>query len=230
MLNKFLDLFLPDTCILCDTILATQTTHLCCAACWQNLPHLKTACRHCARSTPDGEICGRCLTKPLSTGIAVVPLTYEGDAIRLVRALKFENSLRAAHTLGYLVAAEVKARYPESGLPRQIVPTPMSWRRHVVRGYNQATRLAEDISKRLSIPTVNALKRRHGPTQHGRSRSARESLAANSFIYTGHIEEHIALLDDVMTTGATMRAMATTCRNAGVRRIDLWATCRTPGD
>jgi predicted amidophosphoribosyltransferase len=73
------------------------------------------------------------------------------------------------------------------------------------------------------------LSRRHGPSQHGRNRRAREALPLNTFYTRRQLPadtRHIALLDDVVTTGSTMRVMAHTMQSAGVRRIDIWAPCR----
>lgn len=189
-------------------------------------------CRHCARALAHGEVCGRCLTSPLSIGIAIAPLVYERDAARLVHELKFQNNRRATKTLAQALIDAVEATYADTQRPEVVVPTPMAWRRHVVRGYNQAERLARSVARPLRLPVASLLRRRYGPTQHGRSRAARETLPLRTFSFTdtrrfsASVPEHIALIDDVMTTGTTMRTMARVCADAGVRRVDLWAVCR----
>lgn len=226
---SLLNLLLPDTCVLCQSTVEHRHDHLCCASCWASLPRNTNACRHCARALNEGNICGSCLITPLSTGIAVVPLIYAGEAITLVSALKFRNSTRAARTLARTILTGVQAAYGAGrARPNVIVPTPMAWRRQFIRGYNQSARLASDLAKALGIPTRALLKRGYGPTQHGRSRAARQSLPLSTFEFVGEPPQHIALVDDVMTTGATMKAMASICARAGVRRVDLWAACRTP--
>ena len=225
---SLLDLLLPDTCIQCLATTLTRQKHLCCEHCWASLPRIINPCRHCAREIPDGEICGACLTRPLSAGRAVIPFIYRDEAMELVSALKFQNNLRAARTLAHGITEQVEALYPAEQLPEVIVPTPLSWQRHVMRGYNQTERLADEISNTLSVPVKRLLRRKHGPTQHDSSRAIRQSLPMSTFKFKGHSLNHIALIDDVVTTGTTMQVMAKVCLRAGVRRVDLWAACRTP--
>lgn len=226
MRPSLLDLVLPDTCHLCHANVVRPSRHLCCPFCWKSLPRIENPCRHCAKEVSRNRICGACLTRPLSTGIAVVPFVYGEGALHLIRTLKFQNDLRSARTLAYGMTERIRTQYQNQSMPEAIVPTPLSLRRHIVRGYNQTVRLADEISRSLKIPVQERLSRRDGPTQHGRSRTARQAMPLTAFKYKGSAPSHIALLDDVITTGTTMRIMARVCQLAGVRRVDLWAACR----
>ena len=228
MHTSLLDLLLPDTCIQCLATTLTREKHLCCEHCWASLTRIENPCLHCARELPDGDICGACLTHPLSVGRAVIPFAYRDEAMQLVSALKFQNNFRAARTLAHGIVEQVEALYPAEQLPEAIVPTPLSWRRHVIRGYNQTERLADEISNALDVPIKHLLRRKHGPTQHDSTRATRQSLPMSAFSSKGTCPSHIALIDDVVTTGTTMRVMAKVCQRAGARRVDLWAACRTP--
>lgn len=221
------DLFLPDTCILCGMILEQPSPRLCCDFCWQAFPRIDQPCRHCAQPVSEGRLCGRCLVQPLTHGIAVVPLRYERYAQELIHQLKFKNSLRAARTLGQVLYESIVIMYAGQSLPEAIVPTPLSWRRHVLRGYNQCDRLSLELSAQLEVPIRHLLKRRHGPVQHGRSLAQRATQPRGSFeLVRSNVPPHIALLDDVITTGTTMSNMARALNRGGARRIDLWAPCR----
>ena len=225
---NLIDLLLPDTCSLCLSTVSTPQRHLCCDACWRSLPRIVRACRHCACEVAEGDICGSCLTRPLSMGIAAVPFVYRDETLRLVSALKFQNNFRSARTLAYGIVQQVQAIYDQDQYPDAVVPTPLSWQRHVVRGYNQTERLAKEVGKALNIPVVSHLSRKHGPTQHGNTKTARKSLPISTFKFRRSPPKHIALIDDVITTGTTMSVMAKVCLRAGVHRVDLWAACRTP--
>ena len=235
MLSRIIDLYLPDTCALCQILIDKRQPHLCCTHCWSDLPWLDHQCRHCGLALPEPDprmrplVCGHCLTQPLTKGIAIVPLAYNDDTQRLVHELKLQNNLRAAEVLSVALATRIQATYGMRPRPQYIVPTPLTWRRRVIRGYNQTARLAFSLADKLSIPVHSMLSRRHGPSQHGRNRRAREALPLNTFYTRRQLPadtRHIALLDDVVTTGSTMRVMAHTMQSAGVRRIDIWAPCR----
>lgn len=221
------DIFLPDACTLCRVILDKSNPRLCCDFCWQALPRIEQPCRHCAQPVLDGDLCGQCLLRPLTRGIAVAPLSYESDAVNLVHQLKFSASLRAARTLSRALCERLVTVYLDQPLPDVIVPTPLSWRRHVQRGYNQCDRLSLELAAALDLPVQHLLRRRHGTVQHGQSRSARARQPRRSFqLAKVPIPAHVALVDDVITTGTTMGNMAHTLSRAGVRRVDLWAPCR----
>ncbi|MEE2784901.1 MAG: hypothetical protein VYE04_16175 [Pseudomonadota bacterium] len=165
----------------------------------------------------------------MTRGIAVVPLAYNDDTQRLVHELKLQNNLRAVEVLSVVLATRIQATYGKRPRPQYIVPTPLTWRRRAIRGYNQTARLAFSLADKLSIPVHHTLSRRHGPAQHGRTRRAREAMPLSTFYTRRQLPadtRHIAVLDDVVTTGSTMRVMAHTLQSAGVRRIDLWAPCR----
>lgn len=233
IIHKTINLFLPDTCILCRMVVNEATPHLCCRHCWSALPRFDTQCRHCGRPLPSNLtselICGVCQTKPLTVGLTIAPLVYRDDAVNLVHALKFSNSVRAARTLSCALSERILST--ATRLPEVMIPTPISWRRHFRRGYNQCDRLTHELASALGIEVRYALNRKHGRVQHGNSRSVREAQPTNVFTVTDtDLPNHIALVDDVITTGTTMRNMSKTLMRAGAKRVDLWAPCRASSD
>ena len=113
--------------------------------------------------------------------------------------------------------------------PEAILPVPLHWRKQWLRGYNQAQELARPISKQLSIPCNNRLLRRIRATkvQAGLSKLSRHSNLKNAFAVGEHNYRHVAILDDVVTTGSTVTTLVKLLKKSGCERVDVWAICRT---
>jgi ComF family protein len=174
---------------------------------------------------PDAAICGTCRRQPPPWDAARIAFSYEEPIDRLLLALKFHKDLAAGALLGRLLAARL--RHPSVDL---IVPIPLASRRQAERSYNQAAELAVQVRRRLGIPiATDALKRvRDTPPQMGLSASARRTNLQGALIADrSKIEgRRIAILDDVVTTGATMAAATRIARAAGAERIEIWAVAR----
>jgi len=110
-----------------------------------------------------------------------------------------------------------------------ILPVPLHWRRQWSRGYNQAQEIARPIMKQLNIPCNNKLLKRSRATQvqAGLSRDLRQTNLQNAFIIKPHSYQHVAILDDVVTTGVTVTTLVRLLKNSGCQRVDVWAICRT---
>jgi len=227
-LEYVLDLLLPDTCVLCGQIQRPRQRHKLCLLCWTNLPYNHSACAHCALPLASPGICGACLTTPLTRGRCVTPLGHEGDARRLVHEMKYAHNARAATTLAHAICAAVEATYDKQGRPACVMPVPLSYWRECWRGYNQATWLAAHLSHELCIPQIGHLvHRRHGPAQQTLPRRLRRRLSNNTFTLKGALPcKHIAIVDDVLTTGSTVSALIELLESAGAEQIDVWCATR----
>jgi ComF family protein len=183
----------------------------------------------------DKAICTRCLAQPPAYVRCVVPLRYEAEPLLWVRRLKFHQGLVEARLLGTLLANTVREAYRTDELPDVVVPVPSSWRRLAQRGHNQALTLALVVGKRLQVPVARTAARRarHGPAQRGLSQQARQANLSDAFACRSAFDRwrgaRIAVLDDVLTTGATAQALATTLLAAGAGEIHVWCATRTPG-
>lgn len=179
-------------------------------------------------------LCARCRAdlrwlgpEPVVLGpvVAWAPLAYEGPAQGVVRALKFKGAARAARAM----AAQIAATAPPGWLDRhdaQLVPVPLHPARARKRGYNQAQLLAEAIAKRTGLATADCLERTGAKgTQVGRSRAERLEGIAGGIRLRGAPPRRAILVDDVITTGATLVACAQALP-IGVKAI---AYARTPG-
>ncbi|MCG5533341.1 ComF family protein [Halorhodospira sp. 9621] len=228
--NKWLDIIppalYPPRCRLCDDPGADGLDL--CRGCRADLPWNTPCCPHCALPG-DGALPCPCRQSPLPFRAAVVPLRYEGPAERLITAFKFHGRLAEGQLLGALLADAV--RRDAAPLPAAVVPVPLHARRLRQRGFDQTAELARAVRRRLPpLPLCRALRRRDADARQAtRSARARRSAIRGAFsARPGRVPGHVALLDDVVTTGATAAEAARTLRAAGVQRVDLWALARTP--
>jgi ComF family protein len=154
------------------------------------------------------------------------PIAYEGPARDLVRALKFRGALSLAREMTALAVASA----PRDLLRGDLVPVPLHPVRQRRRGFNQAAVLAEAIARTTGLAVSDCLRRRGpGPPQVGRSRGARLSGPAGSIEVRARVPPTALIVDDVVTTGATIAACATALRRAGTAELAAIAFARTPG-
>ena len=121
-------------------------------------------------------------------------------------------------------------KHRKSNLPECIIPVPLHPQRLRVRGFNQALELARIIAKQLNIPLNYSLCQRDKstPFQSGLSAKQRKQNLKNAFIVTKpHAYKHVAIFDDVVTTGTTVNELAKQLKNSGVETIEVWAIART---
>jgi len=157
---------------------------------------------------------------------AWAPVAYQGPARALVRGLKF----RGARGLADDLAAAMAAAPPDGLLEGVLVPVPLSRARLRERGFDQAQRLASALGERTGLPVAAVLRREGRPQrQSRRGRSARLSLPPGSVSARGPAPSRAVLVDDVITTGATLAACAEALRGAGAREVVAVAYARTPG-
>jgi ComF family protein len=161
------------------------------------------------------------------SGVRVwAPLAYEGPARELVRALKFRGALLLAREMSALVVASA----PPELLRGDLVPVPLHPVRQRRRGFNQAAVLAGAIARATGLAVTGCLRRRGpGPPQVGRSRGARLAGPTGSIETRARVPRAALVVDDVVTTGATIAACAAALRRAGATEVAAIAFARTPG-
>ena len=221
-----LDWLAPDTCLLCEQVLQPPTATRLCLHCRDALAWNDRCCPHCALPTADNKPCAPCARKPLIRGSCIVPLLYDDLAQLLVHRLKFHKGFREARCLAAIMASTAAAR--GQPYPAALLPVPLAYVNEVRRGYNQAFELAHHVGRILGIPVRgNALTRRRGPAQRNLGRSERQRLSASAFRVRQPIAaDHVAIVDDVLTTGSTVQALASALTDAGVERVDAWCATR----
>ena len=197
-----------------------------CPHCLRAVPWNTGACRRCGRREhPDDST--QCAALPFETTIS--PLLYQGPIPQWIVRSKRRGGLPETRLLADCLAIAISDAYPANQLPEVLVPVPLSWRRLLRRGHNQALVLASMIARQLNLLVdPRALRRqRHTRIQPGLSESARYANMSGAFCCRRHWHgDHVAVVDDVMTSGATAAATANCLLQAGCARVDVWCAAR----
>lgn len=218
---------LPLRCLLCGA--AGNNSMDLCADCAAELPRNSACCARCALPLAVAAIlCGECQRRPPAWNAAWSPFRYAWPLDRLESRYKFGRDLAAGKVLTTLWLAEPRS----IDLPDLIIPVPLHRGRLRQRGYNQALELARPLAKAFDVPLQHDLlqRLRATPAQTELDAVGRRRNVSGAFaLYPGvQLPLHIALVDDVMTTGATLAECARTLKRAGVLRVDVWALARAP--
>jgi ComF family protein len=218
---------LPPVCLICG--LPGRAGLDCCSGCERDLPIVARGCRRCGLALPASvDACGRCSKRPPAFHRSWPAFAYEGPLERLVHRFKFQRDLAAGRVLAGLTARRLAAL--GAPRPQALVPVPLHWRRFLVRGFNQSRMLAGDLSRCLgNIPVAPLLSRRRAtPAQSGLPAASRGANVRGAFRARapGCRLRHVALVDDVMTTGTTLDDCARALRRVGVERVDVWVVAR----
>lgn len=217
------------SCLLCG---ASSGAHPLCAGCRADLPWLRQShCPSCATPTPTGEICGACLKHPPAFDRTRAALIYRFPLDRLIPRLKYQGQLAIAPALGECLASAVE-RAPR---PDLLVPMPLHAKRIRERGFNHAGEIARFLARQFDLPLdLDRCRRiRDTPPQMGLKYDARRRNVRGAFACSATVHgQHIALIDDVMTTGTSLDELAATLKHAGAREVSCWVVARAlpPGD
>ena len=221
-LRPFVRRLLGSRCLLCGGAAPGEL----CEGCHADLPGAPApACPTCALPAPAAAPCAACLRTPPPWRAAVAACTYAHPADALVKALKYGARLECAPALAQLLGAAVAAR----PLPALVVPMPLSAARLRSRGFNQSLEIARALPAALARRVDSgALERiRDGAAQATLALDARAANVRGAFHAPRPLEGlHVALLDDVMTTGATLREAAAALRAAGAGEVSAWVVAR----
>ena len=242
--REVLDRLFPRTCSLCGEIGSHEDP---CTDCVRSLDALllRTACPRCAAplmvatgeapATAAGPAlapCVACLNHPSPFDRVVAPWSFAPPLSGLIHRMKYRRDLAAAAALGRLLAREVGSR-PGVTPPGAVIGVPLSRRRLLYRGFNHAAELAAIVRRALGLRTLRGVRiaRRHTPPQaKAGSAAERRANVAGAFTvrrWPADLRE-VAIVDDVLTTGATASALADALRDRGVERIEVWCCARTP--
>lgn len=198
-----------------------------CPGCRGDLPRLPEArCPQCALPTLDAALCAGCLRHPPAFARTEAVFRYAYPLDGLVHALKYRGELSAARYL----ADELAARVVEISRPDLIIPMPLHPRRLCERGFNQAAELAKPLARHLAVPLAlsGARRLRDAPPQAGLSLKARIKNMRGAFACDLDLHgKRIALVDDVMTSGASLNELARAARKAGATEVACWVVART---
>ena len=222
-----LDILLPPRCVLCGQ----PSGSICiCVSCRIDLPWSGLHCHQCGLplASPIDKTCGACMQNapPFTRTLSALQYTFPAD--RLVQAFKFNRQLAAGRGLSHLMCEFVIGQ--KSTLPDVLIPVPLHKLRMLKRGFNQSYELGAYVSRVLDIPllTTALRRRRNTKAQSGLDRKQRQKNVRGAFYWHGPEKPdlHVALIDDVMTTGTTVTECARVLKNAGAKRVDVWVAAR----
>lgn len=224
-----------DHCLLCLAKLRHSPLAIC-SGCQLDLPWLLQGCRHCALPLPDGDQeCRDCQQKLPVFQLVACAWRYDFPVNMLIGNFKYAKDWPAGRLLSELLAEHLVFLQQEAGLELAdaLLPIPLASKRLRQRGYNQAAMIAGWLGKSLQRPVLHQAVRRvrQTQTQQGLDARQRQANMLNAFQIMQPQQiagRHLALVDDVLTTGATCAELADLLLAAGARRVDVYCLARTP--
>ncbi len=226
--------FIPHYCVFCHCRSDTEINL--CSACRADLPWLSNTCCRCAlpltlstETTP--LLCGACLRSPPYFSHTLALLAYQDRITHLINAIKFSGNLLYANLIGKLLSQHISQHYTaHQSLPECIIPVPLHKQRLRGRGFNQALEIAHPVAKKLAIPVDHDCCQRNKMTVAQAQTSAieRKQNIRGAFTVKGRLHyQHVAIIDDVITTGHTVNELSHCLLAAGVTKVSVWCIART---
>lgn len=217
---------LPPRCLLCG---ATSGDALACAGCSHEMPQMPGTCPRCALPSAASAVCGDCFVKPPPLRLVVAAYRYAFPIDRMVQALKYHGELAVADWFGDALARAVVRQRSDDAPVDAVIALPLARARQQQRGFNQAHEIARRVAGDLEVRCHAGLRRqRETAPQASLPWAARARNMRDAFVATQRFDgARIAIVDDVMTTGATLHAAAKALRHAGARSVDAWVVART---
>ena len=234
LIRRARDQLLAQDCLLCG---ADSAADILCPACASDLQRLpQPRCPQCALPTPLGERCGRCLSQPPYYDATVAAFIYEFPVDKLIQSFKYAHRLALGDYFGQQLAVQAKDCVADLAIHRQtslriplIIPLPLHPQRLRERGFNQALELARPIAKVCGWPIEAHLcsRTRDTPAQAGLPWRERGKNVRGAFHCNADLSgQHIVLVDDVMTTGASLNECTRTLKLHGATQVTLLVAAR----
>ena len=208
LLHAFDNAVMPLRCVFCGARTREPEKYIC-AGCDEDLPRI-------ASPPPP-------MSSPFETEVA--PLAYEFPVDAAIKALKFQRKLFYAPAFSGLLCAA--SRMLPDGIDA-VLPVPLHWRRRWFRGFNQAHEIAKPVAKKLGVPILGNVRRKRSTAfQAGLSARARANNLRAAFAVRGALScDHVLIVDDVITTGTTVRQLARVVKKAGAKKVSVLAIAR----
>jgi len=224
--------FFAPKCILCGAK-GSETLDLC-PGCRGDLLINQHPCPHCAAPLPPHldsppAPCGECQQATVKLDQSLTPYLFSYPLSQLISRFKFHGQLFCGRLLSHLLGDYIGER--QNPWPELIIPVPLHTGRLRERGFNQALELARPLARRFNIPldrhSIHRIRATPQQAQLSRNKRIRNMRGAFEIVRPIHAR-HVVLVDDVITTGSTVRELARILREAGIERVDCWAVARTP--
>lgn len=221
-LEFVVDTLLPQDCFLCGSHAGGGAI---CPACAAQLPSSPEGCPVCAVPVPGGGVCGRCLREPPAFDASTARYRFDFPVDAMVHALKYRHRLALA---AYFAQALSRAGLPQADL---VLPMPLHARRLAERGFNQAVEIARPLARELGVglDLTSVRRLRDTAAQAGLTREERQRNLRGAFVSESRFDGlRVLVVDDVMTTGASLDALAAVLKRQGAARVENLLVARTP--
>lgn len=216
---------LPSVCLLCNQFHREKLAV--CSFCIGLLTELNSCCQLCAEPLADDKypICGTCIKKPPHFDRAFIPYIFKEPLRGLLHKFKYHKGLYIAPLLAHLMCQSLPKMLHK---PQCLIPVPIHKQKLKQRGFNQAVVLAKLISKKTNIPynLHSCSKITNTVAQANLDRAQRQANIHKTFSTKPILYQHVALIDDLLTTGSTANELAFTLKKSGVQQVDIWCCAR----
>lgn len=223
------NILFPPFCVICQ-----RNTPLfpICRPCLHSLPRMTNACPRCAHPLPYSTICGQCLKRPPSFDTTLACFQYASPIKDLLYRFKINHELSLAPVFGRLMAHQIRAWLKHHAPPSYLLPMPLHPSRIRERGFNPSVEISKHLHQDINIKITNRLVKRikNTNTQSNLPFKERRQNVKEAFKACQPIKHPIAIIDDVMTTGATANSLAKTLKEAGAPYVTVWCLAKTSMD
>lgn len=225
-------------CQLCGQLLPARHPISLCRTCETELPWTAPGCPRCGLTSavvrPGERQCTACTSNPPPYGHCRGVFEFVAPVDRMIRRFKDRGDLVAGYALARLLAEQLVRHHQDfpGPLPSALIPVPLNARRLRERGFNQSMVLARAVGRHSGITVRSAARLRGRPAtdQRGLDRIARQTNMREAFAPVPQagltLPGHVAIIDDVVTTGATASALARTLQSLGARHVEVWCLAR----
>jgi len=215
----------PQSCMLCAD---SQGGDLAlCSGCLADMPwHQQSTCPQCALPSYESQLCGNCLQSAPAFDITRALFRYEYPLDAMLQRYKYQQSLHIAKTFSRLMQTNFSISHSFD----RIIPMPLHPKRLAERGFNQSLEIAKLIAKKLHIrfDTASCSRVRFTLPQASLPLKTRIKNMRGAFSCHEDLQgQRVILLDDVMTTGASLHELAATVKSAGASHVECWVVART---
>lgn len=232
----------PARCLMCNE--AADSANLC-KVCRDDLPLLESICRYCGQEIADNRnlefnlshrtihsaihepICGPCILSPPVWSRLICAHAYQSPINILVQKMKYRGQLAPSRLLAAQLLRQIKRISPT--MPDCLIPVPLHWTRLYFRGFNQSHEIARHLSSHLAIPINTKLcqRRRRTLPQTKLNHAKRKSNVSNAFVLRKQVSGlRVAIVDDVITSGATVTSLASVLDKGGCSDLQVWVCAR----
>lgn len=234
-LKNILSHIIPHRCIVCKAFANNSEPPLnpyapnMCSECRQALPELKYACAKCCQPIHIGELCGKCITESHYFDIVYCAYAYNFPIDKLIHQIKYGDKPEMIRCLGDLLIDHIHQHRDIRTPPELLIPVPSHPSRIRQRGFNQSLELTKHLSSKLNITFLRHSIAKCKATSPLASLNLKKRQVAirNSFRVKQPVNaKHVAIVDDVMTSGATASELARTLKRDGVKYVEVWCIAR----